>query len=527
MAPVRHRLGILGVKVRLRDLRIWIQLLITIGVALAIVWVGVIIWQGKTNRDAAIDQARGFSLSMHHATMAGLTGMMVTGTVAQRGIFLDQVRQLPSIRDLRVLRAEGVSKTFGPGTNALEPDADEREVLASGRELVRVETDAKGEFLRAVRPTVASKDYLGKDCTTCHQVPEKTVLGVVSMKMSLDDVNAALGAQQAKTILVALLTCAPVLLIIYPFIQRVVTRPLEEAVSMAQRIAQGDLSARSQHDSGNETGRLLKALGDMAVSLSQVVSRVRSSSDTIAATTQQLSGGNSDLSARTEAQAQAVQSATQQIAQLTDAAHRNADGAQQADQMAQQASDVAVQGGKVVGRMVGTMDAIHESSRRIADISGVIDSIAFQTNILALNAAVEAARAGEQGRGFAVVASEVRHLAQRSSAAAQEIKTLIGTSVTEVEAGTALAHEAGKTMDAIVGSVSQVTGIMGEIASASRNQIVGVEQATASIQRIDEVTQRNGSLVQQAAAATLSLQDQAGALTSAVSEFQLSETTRG
>ncbi len=507
----------------LRNSRIWVQLIVTIALALALVWAAVIAWEGQGNRKAAIEQAETFSRSMHAATMAGLTGMMVTGTVAQRAVFLDQIRQLDAIRDLRVVRAEAVSKTFGPG-NADEqhtPDAVEREVLASGRELIQVEQDASGEYLRAVRPALAQADYLGKNCLTCHQVAPGTVLGVVSMRLSLAASNEAVAAMRTKSLIAAIVTCIPVLLLIYPFIQRVVTRPLEKGVAVARGIAQGDLTQHIEAETTNETGRLHGALKEMSESLVGIVARVRRGSATIAAASGQLAAGNLDLSQRTEAQAQALQEAVNLTSSLTESARRNAEGARQADELARSASEVAVRGGDAVAKVVGSMDAINHSSRRIADITGLIDSIAFQTNILALNAAVEAARAGEQGRGFAVVASEVRQLAKRSASAAQEIKTLVETSVGEIDTGTTLAHQAGATMGEVVQSVARVNAIVDEITRASMAQIQGVEQVNGAIAQIDEVTQRNAALVEEAAAATQSLQEQAMDLEQVVGVFKL------
>jgi len=513
---------------RLANLKIWVQLLVTIGLALAVVWGGVIIWQNQLNRETAIDQARSFSLSMHEATMAGLTGMMVTGTIAQRSVFLDQVRQLNNIRDVRVLRGEAVSKLFGPGIlpEGGGPDAIERQVLSSGHEIVEVETDARGEFLRAVRPALASKAYLGKDCTVCHQVPEGTVLGVVSMKMSLDEANAALAKQRWLAVIVAVLTCIPVLLIIYPFIRKVVTRPLEQGVAIASSIADGDLTGEIVVESSNEIGRLQQSLKDMRDSLVVLVGRVRAGTDTIADASTEMATGNADLSKRTEAQARSLKDTAASMVQLTGTARQNADSARQANQLAISASEVAVQGGAMVSQVVATMDGINASSARIGDIVGVIDGIAFQTNLLALNAAVEASRAGEQGRGFAVVAAEVRNLAKRSVEAASEIKSLINASVEQVGSGTRLVHKAGLTMEDIVQSVKRVTDIMGEISSASLEQIAGIEQVNEAIGHMDGVTAQNALLVEQAAAATQSLQDQAAHLEEVVRVFKL-ERERG
>ncbi|GIZ50547.1 methyl-accepting chemotaxis protein [Noviherbaspirillum aridicola] len=508
--------------VRAANKKIWVQLLTTIGVALLVVWSGVIAWQGHVYREAAIEQASDFSLSMHDATMAGLTGMMVTGTVQQRDVFLDQVKQLGTIRDLRVLRGEAVSKLFGPGASKdATPDELEKQVLASGKEVVRVERDASGEYLRTVRPALALRNSLGKDCIACHQVPENTVLGVVSMKLSLDKVNAGVADQRMKSILAAIVTCIPVLLLIYPFIRRVVTRPLEGAVQVALGIAGGDLTQKIAVDSGNEIGRLQQALADMNASLVRIVSRVREGTDTIFTASGEIAQGNADLSSRTELQAGSLDKTASSMEELTSTVRQNADNARQANQLAMSASEVARKGGDMVAQVVATMDGINASSKKIADIIGVIDSIAFQTNILALNAAVEAARAGEQGRGFAVVAAEVRSLAQRSATAAREISTLIGDSVGKVESGTRLVHQTGATMTEIVGSIRHVTDIMGEIAAASDEQTAGIEQVNEAVGEMDSVTQQNAALVEQAAAAAASLQEQAEHLEQIVSVFRL------
>ena len=304
-------------------------------------------------------------------------------------------------------------------------------------------------------------------------------------------------------------------------ISRSITRPLNEAVKIAQTVAAGDLSSSIAVRSKDETGQLMQALKDMNDSLVGIVGQVRSGTDTIATASSQIAAGNQDLSSRTEEQASSLEETAASMEELTSTVKQNADNAHQANQLAVTASSVAVRGGSVVAEVVGTMGAINASSRKIVDIIGVIDGIAFQTNILALNAAVEAARAGEQGRGFAVVAAEVRNLAQRSAAAAKEIKTLIGDSVDKVEEGSKQVAEAGKTMDEIVGSVKRVTDIMAEITAASQEQTAGIEQINQAITQMDQVTQQNAALVEEAAAAASSLQEQASGLSQVVSVFRL------
>jgi len=510
-------------KLRNIQVKIWMQLLTTIGVALIVVWTGVIIWQGHVYREAALAQAEDFSLSMHNATMAGLTGMMVTGTVAQRDVFLDQVKQLGTIQDVRVLRSESLIKTFGPGNDKddSQPDAAEQQVLQTGKAFIEVESTATGEYLRTVRPMLALENSLGKNCISCHQVPVNTVLGAVSMKVSLDQVNAGLADQRLKSILVAIITCIPVLMLIYPFIRKVVTEPLESGVQAARGIAAGDLTQRIEVSSSNEIGELQQALKDMNESLVRIVGQVRVGTDTIYAASGDIASGNLDLSTRTEMQAGALEKTAFSMQELTATVNQNADNARQANQLVQSASAVAVKGGAVVSQVVVTMESIDSASRKIVDIIGVIDGIAFQTNILALNAAVEAARAGEQGRGFAVVAAEVRSLAKRSADAAKEIKTLIGDSVQQVDAGTALVHQAGQTMTEIVESIKQVTQIMGDIVVASAGQTEGISRVNTAISEMNSVTQQNAALVEQAAAGAQSLQDQAGHLEEVVGVFKL------
>ncbi|HSW03316.1 methyl-accepting chemotaxis protein [Aquabacterium sp.] len=292
------------------------------------------------------------------------------------------------------------------------------------------------------------------------------------------------------------------------------------AADLARSVAQGDLSVHIDVRPGDSTS-LMAQLKAMQESLARVVSGVRQNSETVASASQQIAQGNHDLSLRTEQQACALQQTAASMAQLDSTVKRNADNARQANELARGASTVALKGGEVVGQVVETMKGINDSSKKIADIISVIDGIAFQTNILALNAAVEAARAGEQGRGFAVVASEVRNLAQRSSAAAKEIKTLIGASVDRVEQGTALVDQAGVTMEEIVVSIRRVTAIMGEISAASTDQSTGVAQVGEAVSQMDRATQQNAALVEQSAAAAESLKAQAQQLVQAVAVFKL------
>lgn len=305
------------------------------------------------------------------------------------------------------------------------------------------------------------------------------------------------------------------------FIAKLISTPLSEAVLISQRVAQGDLTAHIESGSKDETGQLMSALRLMNDNLKNIVGQVRSSSDDISVSCQEIATGNMDLSSRTEAQAGSLEETASSMEELTSTVKLNTEHAQQANNLAHEASDTAQKGGRVVTQVVSTMSTIHASSKKMADIIGVIDSIAFQTNILALNAAVEAARAGEQGRGFAVVATEVRSLAHRSASAAKEIKSLIDASVEQVSLGNSLATEAGSTMTEIVNQIARVSTIMGDMMHSSVEQSQGIEQINEAITQMDSVTQQNAALVEEAAAASSSMRQQADALTQAVAVFKL------
>ena len=300
-----------------------------------------------------------------------------------------------------------------------------------------------------------------------------------------------------------------------------VARPVQAAVALARRVADGDLSARTEAGADASGSLLLRAMQDMNDKLVATIVKVRSGTEAIVSGAGAIANGSMDLSARTEQQAASLEETASSMEELTATVKQNAEHAHQASRLAVSASEVAVKGGAVVHEVVGTMASINDSSKRIAEIIGVIDGIAFQTNILALNAAVEAARAGEQGRGFAVVASEVRNLAQRSAAAAKEIKALIDDSVEKVNAGTALADKAGSTMHEVVTSVKRVTDIIGEIANASAEQTAGIEQVNQAITAMDQATQQNAALVEESAASAAAVREQAGSLGCIVNAFVL------
>jgi len=360
---------------------------------------------------------------------------------------------------------------------------------------------------RALRPLITLTDELGEvQITEAHnefEQSEAAYHSTIKVFVVMAVLAAAIGAATGWWII------------------RAITLPLHQAVAVARQVAQGNLTQAIAPQGRNETGLLLEAMRDMQSGLIDVVASVRGGSEGVSTASAEIAQGNNDLSARTEQQASALEETAASMEELSSTVKQNADSANQANQLAMKASTVAVQGGNVVGQVVETMKGINEASRRISDIIGTIDGIAFQTNILALNAAVEAARAGEQGRGFAVVASEVRSLAGRSAEAAKEIKSLIGTSVERVEHGTTLVDQAGITMTEVVNSIKRVTDIMAEITAASNEQAMGVQQVGEAVMQMDQATQQNAALVEQMAAAASSLKGLASEQVHAVSVFQL------
>jgi len=505
------------------NLPVWVRLVVAIGALLVVTWTITIVLTYAERRDATIDQARDFAESANQMVTATLTGMMITGVSKQRAVFLDEVRETNNIKNLRVVRAGSVITQYGAGdASEGDPSAAEMAVMNSGKPSFSV--NEKEGYMSAIFPVLNSHSYLGKDCMGCHQGAEGDVLGAISMQVSLKKAQAELNGFAWRISLIALGLTLPLLGAIYYFIRRFVSGPLggepAAATAVANRIAAGDL-AHTVAVKPRDGASLMAAMARMQQNLAGIVGQIHDTAEAITTASAEIVAGNTDLSQRTEEQASSLEETASSMEELSSTVKQNAENARQANQLALGASTVAVKGGQVVGQVVETMSSINESSKKIVDIIGVIDGIAFQTNILALNAAVEAARAGEQGRGFAVVASEVRNLAQRSAAAAKEIKTLIGDSVDKVGAGTKLVDEAGKTMEEIVASVKRVTDIMSEITAASQEQSAGIEQVNQAITQMDEVTQQNAALVEEAAAAAESMQEQTQHLAQAVAAFDV------
>ncbi|MGF6970412.1 methyl-accepting chemotaxis protein [Paraburkholderia sp. WC7.3g] len=370
------------------------------------------------------------------------------------------------------------------------------------QKLLSEQVPLENQYLGAVQALI---DYVGNQVATEHDASSASYANARLLVLVLAALALAVGG-----------ACALL-------VTRSIVRPLHVAVDAAEKVAQGNLATRIDADGRDETGQLLRSLRSMTESLSNTVGEIRMGAESVMTGARQIAQGNIDLSSRTEEQAASLQETAASMEELTATVKQNSENARQASGLADSAHAVAKEGSAIVGEVVGTMAGIEESAGKIAEITGVIEGIAFQTNILALNAAVEAARAGEQGRGFAVVASEVRSLAQRSSVAAKEIKELIETSGSRVQAGTDLVARAGETMDKVGTAIQRVTDIMGEIASASSEQSRGIEQVHQAISQMDQVTQQNAALVEEAAAGAGSLEDQAKQLRAAVAVFRTAQ----
>ena len=470
---------------------------------------------------------------MGHEVRAGVLSAQLDSQAQSMAKALGQAVLTDSVDDIQVqlkrvekLRSEGTQTrqslkealaTEG-GLAALKAVVEVEPAFAAAIE--KIATAIKGGDMDAARQQLneksmrlATENYL--DALTQLSRNEQQTMERAQLEAGLayaDGRNLLWGAAAVATLLAATLGS---------WITGTLTAPAREAVTAAQRIAQGDLTTDLSTTRHDEMGQILHSMQDMQVSLRSVVGRVRRNAEHVSTSSAQIAAGNLDLSRRTEQQANALQQSAASMEVLGTTVKQSADNARDANHLAQSASTVAIRGGTVVGQVVETMKGINESSRKIGDIISVIDSIAFQTNILALNAAVEAARAGEQGRGFAVVASEVRNLAGRSADAAREIKLLITASVARVEQGSALVNQAGSTMEEVVNSIRRVTDIMGEISSASAEQSEGVAQVGRAVTQMDQATQQNAALVEESAAAAASLQGQAEQLVQAVGAFKL------
>ncbi|MBA5605060.1 HAMP domain-containing protein [Duganella sp. FT3S] len=425
--------------------------------------------------------------------------------------------------------AAGIGELYDGAANSLRKASDGDAAIKAQLDALQETSQATGrtvlqmveqQIVQAEQLTLTPADYFGQLTNAIDSQLKLNDAALDLVRSRLDARLAHLTAVRYEA-LAGMLALAVLATFTCVAIIKSVTVPLADAVQAAHRVAQGDLTVDFDAHSEDEAGQLMRALHAMVASLTAIVGTVRAGSDAIVSASTQMATDNADLSSRTESEASALEQTASALEQLASTVHQNAESARQANTLAASASDVAVRGGTVVAQVVETMESINASGREITNIIGIIDGIAFQTNILALNAAVEAARAGEQGRGFAVVATEVRNLAHRSAAAAKEIKTLIDASSEQSSAGARLVQQAGATMDEIIGSISRVNHIVGEISTASSEQAIGIEQITEAVTHLDTVTQQNATMVEEEAAVAKSLNQQARELQSAVSVFKL------
>ncbi|MGE5467619.1 MAG: methyl-accepting chemotaxis protein, partial [Ignavibacteria bacterium] len=475
----------------LQNYKIWVRLVIGVSVILFVADLGLIAWTTVKQRDTAIAQAMDFSQSVHRMTLAGLTGMMLTGTVAQRAVFLDQVRQSEEIRALKVIRGEAVIGQFGPGTaEEAQTDAIESQVMRSHEPYYDVAAEGAGESLRAVLPVVAQSNYLGKNCLACHVVPEGTVLGVVSMRLSLDKVNAAVREFRIGLVFAAVALLLPVIVFVYLSVKRSVSLPLENLTRGLEDIAagEGDLTRRLREAGRDEIAAAARAFNAFMEKLTGIVAEVKGGTGQVLRTADDLTQVAERVAANSERQSQEAYAMATQVQVMTFALDGLAAQAETVQRISAESSRHSEDGGQIIHsaaaemrKIIATVNdsarIIHDLGRQsdqISEIVNVIKEIADQTNLLALNAAIEAARAGDQGRGFSVVADEVRKLAERTADSTHEITAMIG----KIQAGT---HEAIASMEAGVRRVGEGAALAEQAGTAINRIRDGVEQVVAAV----------------------------------------------
>jgi methyl-accepting chemotaxis protein len=537
---------------RLADMKIWVRLTAAIWLTLAIIWTGMIFWTTEANRDTAVRQAQDFAQSIHEMTMAGLTGMMITGTVGQREVFLDQIKQLAIIKDLHVARSEAVTKLYGPDTKSTRQlDALEQQVMSSGKPYVVAENLNGSSYLRVINPTLASKNYLGKDCILCHQVPEGTVLGVVSMKVSLDSVEAEVSAFRLKIAGVALAAIGALLVIIYLLTHHFVTAPLEELRKGLRDIAsgEGDLTRRLTVKGQDEVGQSAAVFNEMMENFNQLVRQVRDSASQVSSRVVALSDSTDRVAQSSYLQNEKSNQAAAAVEQLVSSISSIAQSAGHVQHQSQESLARANEGTRNLNVLLGEMNVVESAVKGMADsvnefvrnteaitsMTREVKDIAEQTNLLALNAAIEAARAGEQGRGFAVVADEVRKLAEKSSRSASEIDAITATlsaqsvsvrktideGLEHLASSQSAVAQVSSVLQATNGSVTEVGHGLDTIAEATDQQRRFSSDVERSIEAIAGMARENTGTVEQTAGAAHDLKRLAEGLAAIVGRFKV------
>jgi len=536
----------------MNNLKIWVRLTAAIWFVLVIVWTGMIVWESQVNRETAIRQAQDFAQSIHEMTMAGLTGMMITGTIGQREVFLDQIKQLSIIKDLHVARSDAVIKLFGADSKSTrELDAVEKQVMQDAKPHIGVESDEKGQVLRVVNPTRASKNYLGKDCIMCHQVPEGTVLGVVSMKISLDSVEQEVASFRLKIAIAAAGVSLLLLVVIYFLTRRFVTNPLEELKDGLRDIArgEGDLTRRLTVHGKDEIGQTASIFNEMMENFNGLVRQVGNSAGQVSAQARELSdtamrvaSGSHLQNEKSVQAASAVENMVGSIASISqstehvhqqsqDSLRRAEEGNRSLGQLQKEMQNIE----QAVNLMANSVNDFVQNTEAISKMTQEVKGIAEQTNLLALNAAIEAARAGETGRGFAVVADEVRKLAEKSARSANEIDVITASLASQsvnvrksINEGLEYISSSQKTVDSVAdilqatnGSVSEVGHGLDTIAAATDEQRRVSREVADNIESIADMARQNNIAVEQTASAAQALESLAQGLQSTVGRFKV------
>ena len=537
---------------RIADWPIWLRLTGAIWLCLVVAWGSMIAWETRVSQDIAINQAKDTAHSINEMTLAGLTGMMITGTVAQRNVFLDQIKELSAVRDLRVVRGPAVVKQFGPGAGAeAQPhDALERRALAEGKPVIEIETSPDiGEHLRVIYPALASKQYLGKNCLACHMVPEKTPLGLVSMRISLQKTYESVASFRNQCILFAVLISLPLFLMVFLFIRRVVTRPLLSMQHRLETIAKGagDLTQRLNDHHADEIGQTARRFNQMLGTIADLVRQVGASAEAVNTSAHTLAGQASSLSAGSHQQTSQSNEAASAVVELAGHISEIAEQAELVNARAEEnlaRSDAGLktlsdlqkdltQVEQAVRVMADAESELMASASAITDMTRQVREIADQTNLLALNASIEAARAGEHGRGFAVVADEVRKLAEKSAVSAQQIDTVtqalshrsemvrqtVMTSLDFLSSSHQSAERVSSVLDSANASASEVCDGLKQIVSVTVQQQQISSAAAINIDSIAARARENDALIRQTVDATAQLEQLADRLRELVARF--------
>jgi methyl-accepting chemotaxis protein len=537
---------------RIANWPIWLRLTGAIWLCLVVAWGGMIAWETEVSQNIAIDQAKDTAHSINEMTLAGLTGMMITGTVSQRNVFLDQIKELSAVRDLRVVRGPAVVKQFGPGAGAeAQPRDDlERQVLADGKPIIEIESSPDiGEHLRVIYPAQASKHYLGKNCLACHMVPEKTTLGLVSMRISLNKTYASVASFRNQCILFAVLISLPLFLMVFLFIRRVVTRPLLSMQNRLETIAkgEGDLTQRLNDEHGDEIGLTAQRFNQMLGTIADLVRQVGAAAESVNTSAHTLAGQAASLSEGSQQQTRQSNEAAGAVDELAGHIREIAEQAELVNGRAEENLQRSEAGLKTLSALQTDLTQVEQAVRvmaeaeselkasttAITDMTRQVREIADQTNLLALNASIEAARAGEHGRGFAVVADEVRKLAEKSAVSAQQIDTVtqaltqrsetvrhtVMTSLDYLSSSHQSAERVASVLDSANTSAGEVCLGLKQIVSVTVQQQQVSSAVAVNIDAIASRAGENDTLIRQTVEATHELERLAGTLRELVGKF--------